>query len=190
MSFNSDGSWDIDEQLRVLDLVKPHPGIDLSMLVDNSGTPVAGESVRRYHDGKARLDISAWTWGLVVRAAVGAGARGGRTYTPLVVVRDVDAASASLTSLTHAATAGLKIAIGAFRAGGDQSATDQLPFFELAVEEARISGQFFTTGGPSPKLSEILVIDYRRVTVRTAPQSDTGLRGAVRECEMAAGPPA
>lgn len=184
MSFDTDGIWDIDEQLRVLELVQTSFAAgDLVMLVDNAGSPVAGECLRQFPDGKARIDICGYSWGLVMRAAPGGGA-GARTFQPLTVVRRIDAATASLASLAHARTATLTVCISAFRAGGDQRATDTQPMFEMQLQEARITGQFLTTGGPLQTLSEILVISYRQITLRSAPQQATGARGAVRECTM------
>jgi type VI protein secretion system component Hcp len=190
MSFDSDGFWDVDEQLRVLDLVQTgFAGSDMVMLVDNSGSPVQGESARRFPDGKARLDICGYSWGLVQRGGA-VGAVGARTFSPLVVVRRVDAATASLASLVYARTASLTVCISAFRAGGDQTAADTQPMFELELADAQITGQFLTTGGPLATLSEILVLNYRRITLRSAAQQATGARSAVRECEMTAQSPA
>ncbi len=186
MSFDTDGFWDIDEQLRVLELVQTRlEGSDLVMLVDNSGSPVAGESVRRFPDGKSRMDVCGYSWGLVMRSGA-VGSTGARTFAPLVVVRRSDAATASLASLVNARTATLTVCISAFRAGGDQSAADTQPMLEMQLEDAQITGQFLTTGGPLATLSEILVFNYRRITLRSAPQQATGARGAVRECTMVA----
>ena len=70
MSFNSDTGLSIDEQLRVLDLVRPdHAGGDLVMLVDNAGTAVVGDTPRAFPDKKPRLDITGYSWGLVQRSA-------------------------------------------------------------------------------------------------------------------------
>lgn len=185
--FEEPGIWNIDEQLRVLELAQTGlRGGDLVMLVENSGTPVNGESARRFPDGKPRLDISGYSWGMIVRQRVGSGAESGRTYQPLVVVRQLDAATASLASLAYNRSL-LKVCISAFRAGGDPSAADTQPMFEIELQDAQLTGQFLTSGGPLSTLAEILVFSYRRITQRSAPQQASGARGAVRECEMTPG---
>jgi hypothetical protein len=184
MSFNSDGFWDVDEQLRMLDLAQSgFAANDLVMLVDRSGTIVAGESTRRFADGKSRLNIAGYSWGLAMRGTPGAA--GPRTFQPLYVVRRVDSATASVASLVHARTTGLTVCISAFRAGGDATAPDTQPMFELELQDATLIGQFLTTGGPLQTMCEILAIAYREITLRSAPQTAAGQRGAVRECTMA-----
>jgi len=186
MSFNNDGAWDIDEQLRVLDLVQTGVAAgDLVMLVDNSGTAVVGECIRQFEDRKPRIDLVGYSWGLVQRSGA-VGTMGARTFSPLVVVRRVDAATASLASLVYGRVATLTVRISAFRAGGDRTVTDTQPMFELELGEAQITGQYLTTGGPLEIMSEVLVFNYRRVKISTAAQQMTGARGAVRECEMLA----
>ncbi|MGJ7495219.1 type VI secretion system tube protein Hcp [Variovorax sp. RT4R15] len=183
MSFNSDGFWDPDEQLRMLDLAQSgFAANDLVMLVDRSGTTVVGESTRQFADGKSRLNICGYSWGLAMRGA--AGSTGARTFQPLYVVRRIDSATASLASLVHARTGGLTVCISAFRAGGDETATDTQPMFEVQLQDAQITGQFLTTGGPLSTMSEILAVNYREITLRSSPQTSTGARGAVRECTM------
>ncbi|RYZ01374.1 MAG: hypothetical protein EOO24_15165, partial [Comamonadaceae bacterium] len=114
----------------------------------------------------------------------GASATGARTFQPLYVVRRIDSATASLTSLLHARTAGLTVCLSAFRAGGDAAATDTQPMFEIELADAQITAQFLTTGGPLATMSESLCFSYREITVRSSPQTATGARGAVRECTM------
>lgn len=183
MSFNSDGFWDIDEQLRVAELA--HSGLaanDLVMLVDRSGTVVVGECTRRFPDGKSRLNIAGYSWGLAMRGA--AGSTGSRVFQPLYVVRRVDSATASLTSLAHSRTGDLTVHLSAFRAGGDAAAPDTQPMFEIELQGAQITAQFLTTGGPLLTMNELLCFSYREITVRSSPQTSTGSRGAVRECTM------
>lgn len=158
---------------------------DLVMLLENAGSPVAGESPRKNPDGKPRLDIQGWSWGQIVNA-VGGTADGSRNFAPLTVVRMADAASATLSSLTYNRTQKLNVLISVFRSGGDPSAPDTGPMFEFKVEEAQIIGQYFVTGQTSGVLTEILVFSYRKMTVSSAAQQGTGARGAVRECVMAA----
>lgn len=182
------GIWNIDEQLRVLGLVQTQfEGNDLVMLVDNNGTPVEGDGVRPFPDGKPRMTITGYSWGLTVNVPGGAASDRRRTMNPLTVVRRTDAATASLASLVSQAASNLRVLISAFRAGGDPSVTDTQPMFEIELSEARISGQFLLSGGPLGTLSEILVLDYRGITLRSAAQQSTGARSAVRECSIQLG---
>lgn len=184
MSFNYDAALTIDEQLRVLDIVRPdNAGGDLVMLVDNAGAPVASDNLRVFADKKARLDISGYSWSMVQRAA-GTNAGNLRSLSPLVVVRRADVATASLTSLAYSRADKLTVMISAYRAGGDPTAADAQPIFELELTKARISAQYLTTGGPLDVPSEILVFSYLNLIIRSAPQKTTGQRGAVRECDM------
>ena len=187
MSFNSDTGLSIDEQLRVLDLVRPdHAGGDLVMLVDNAGTAVVGDTPRAFPDKKPRLDITGYSRGLVQRSAT-AGANNVRNLAALVVVRRADVATASLSSLAYSRVDKLTVKISAYRTGGDPTAADTQPTFEIELADARIAGQYLMTGGAHDVPSEILSFAYRSITIRSAPQKATGQRGAVRECEMLAG---
>jgi len=183
MSFNSDTFWDIDEQLRVLDLAQSGcaPN-DLVMLVDRSGTPVVGESTRRFPDGRSRLNISGYSWGLVARGDPSA--TGSRTFQPLYVVRRIDSATATLSILATSRAGGLTVCLSAFKAGGDAAATETQPMFEIELADAQITAQFLTTGGPLATMSESLCFSYREITIRSWPQTATGARGGVRECTV------
>ncbi|QNP49167.1 type VI secretion system tube protein Hcp [Diaphorobacter aerolatus] len=158
---------------------------DLVMLLENAGSPVEGESPRKHPDGKPRLDIQGWSWGQMVNS-VGGSADGSRNFAPLTVVRMADAASATLSSLAYNRSLKLTACISVFRAGGDPSAPDTGPMFEFRIEEGQLIGQYFVTGQSSGMLTEVLVFSYRKMVVNSAAQQKTGMRGAVRECLMAA----
>lgn len=177
--------YSIDNLLQLTRLVHTHNmGADLVMAMENGGTPVTGDNTRRHDDGKPRLDILGLTWGLA-SATLGGAAQGPRSYAPLTVVRQADSASAILTQLCNNRAASLRAAIGMYRAGGDASAaTDTLPMFELKIEEAQITGQYFITAPGEVMLYEILVFSYRKIEIKTAPQQATGSRGATRECQI------
>lgn len=157
-------------------------GSDMVMLIDNAGTVVEGESARRYPDGKSRLDITGWHWGQSAHSESGA-VDAARHLTPLTVVRLADSASGSLAILASNRTRKITAHICAYRAGGDATALDTEPFFEIAIGEAQIIGQYFLSGDDGA-LREVLVFSYRSVKVKTAPQAGTGARGAVRECQI------
>jgi hypothetical protein len=159
-------------------------GADLVMAMENSGTPVSGDNVRRYPDGKPRLDMVGLSWGLA-SASVGGAAQGPRSYAPLTVVREADSASAIFTQLTNNRAANLRASISKYLAGGDASVTaDTLPMFELKIDEAQITAQYFITAPGDVMLFEILVFSYRKIEIKTAPQQGTGSRGATRECQI------
>jgi len=108
-----------------------------------------------------------------------------RAIAPLTVVRQADSASAILTQLTNTRAANLRATISKYLAGGDASVTaDTLPMFELKIDEAQITAQYFITAPGDVMLYEILVFSYRKIEIRTAPQQGTGSRGATRECQI------
>ena len=61
MSFNNDGTLDVDEALRMVDLAASgaHDS-DMAMSVQSKGSPVEGESRRTYEDGKKRMDVKGY----------------------------------------------------------------------------------------------------------------------------------
>lgn len=178
--------WNIDTLMRVAALgTGSNARPDLVMLLENAGSPVAGESPRKHPDGKPRLDIQGWSWGQSVNT-VGGAAEGSRNFTPLIVVRMADAASATLANLAYNRTLKLTACISAFRAGGDSNSPDTGPMFEFKIEEGQLIGQYFVTGQGSDMLTEILVFSYRKMILNSAAQQKSGARGAVRECVMAA----
>lgn len=184
------GFMNIDQQLRTLDLVqKNFDGDDLVMLVENAGAAVVGECERKFPDGKPRISIAGYSWGVFLRPGAPVNAQG-KTMGPLVVVRRTDAATASLASLLANGSDKVKVCISAFRSGGDRAAVDTQPMFEMELEHCRITGHFLTTGGPLTTLGEILHIDYRSIMLRSATQLPTGARGPVRECQFTAPNPA
>ncbi|PZQ74535.1 MAG: hypothetical protein DI563_12020 [Variovorax paradoxus] len=177
--------YSIDNLLQLTRLAHTNQmGADLVMAMENSGTPVTGDNVRRYPDGKPRLDMVGMSWGLA-SATIGGAAQGPRSYAPLTVVRQADSASAILTQLTNNRAANLRATISKYLAGGDASVTaDTLPMFELKIDEAQITAQYFITAPGDVMLYEILVFSYRKIEIKTAPQQGTGSRGATRECQI------
>jgi len=164
-------------------------GADLVMSLENGGTPVSGDNTRRFPDGKPRLSVLGLSWGLA-SATSGGTALGPRSYAPLTVVREVDSASAILTQLTNNRAGNLRVNVAAYRAGGDKNvATDTLPMFDLGLEDAQITAQYFITTPGDAVLTELLVFSYRRIEIKTAPQQATGSRGATRECQITVAEP-
>lgn len=176
----------IDELRRTIELASgARSGSDMVMLVDNAGTIVEGESVRRHPDGKSRLDITGWHWGQSAHSESGA-VDAARHLTPLTVVRLADSASGSLAILASNRTRKITARISIYRSGGDSTAIETEPMFEVNIGEAQIVGQYFVTAADAT-LREVLVFSYRSVQIRTAPQKSSGSRGAVRECLITTG---
>ena len=179
--------WQTDNLLRTSELAtNALAGGDLVMLLSNSGTVVNGDNARKFPDGKSRLDLAGYTWGQVVNPETSS-STGDRHMLPLVVVRRVDAATATFSSFMQSRTNKLELRVSAYRAGGDSSTQDTLPMFELQLDEAQVIAQYFHTGGVLKDLTEVLAFSFRRMTVRSWPQQATGARGGVRECVMSVG---
>lgn len=181
MSFNQDGKLDLDEALRILEIAsKKSDGVDLLLHVESKGTPVEGESPRRFDDGKLRMDMLGYSFGVSVHQPPG-GAKGQVRAQPVIVVRQSDAATASLSSLLKSQAHDLTVSISAFKAGGDDS-PDAQPTLVLELQQARVERQMLLSGGVVGVPCEIVVFDYRSVSIRSAPQQRSGIRGAVRTC--------
>lgn len=182
MSFTLDGTLDPDEALRLLDYLSGESDNDFAMLVENKGTPVEGESSRPYEDGKSRLDIGGYYMLTEVKIPPGS-SKGKVAHFAVIVVRDCDAATASVASLLKSQEIELKVTISVFKAGGDNSG-DMQPTLEIVMEGARVVTHAILTGGQPKKPREIIYFGYRKIEIRSAPQRDTGLRGAVRTCSF------
>ncbi len=78
----------------------------------------------------------------------------------------------------------IKVTISVFKAGGDSS-KDMQPSLEFVLTEACASHTHcILTGGQPKRPSEIIYFAFRKIEFRSAPQLDTGLRGAVRTCVL------
>jgi hypothetical protein len=55
---------------------------------------------------------------------------------------------------------------------------------EFMLEETRIDTQAILTGGNPRRPCEIIYFMPRKMEIRSAPQQQTGLRGAVRTCML------
>jgi len=181
MSFNNDGVLDVDESLRLIDLAaRGDAGSDMAMSIQSKGTAVEGESERTYDDGKKRMQIL----GYFVRAWVHTppGSNKGRvSTTTLSVVRESDAATASLASLLNKQAADLEVVLSVYKAGGDNS-PDAQPTLELTLQEARLDHHCLLSGGALGRPCEVVSFQYRTLAVKSAPQVTSGQRGAVRTC--------
>ncbi|RZL96397.1 MAG: hypothetical protein EOP82_00805 [Variovorax sp.] len=184
MSWTKDGTLDPDEALRLLDAVSGESGNDFVMLIENKGTVVEGESERGHEDGKQRMDIAGYLYLAEVRTPPGS-TKGAIRHAELIVIRDCDAATASIASLMKNQDSEIKVQLSVFKASGD-TAADLQPTLEFLLEGARVDAQCILTGGTPRRPCEIIFFQYRKIEIRSAPQMITGLRGAVRSCMLSA----
>lgn len=182
MAFQLDGILDPDEARELYGLIAPGPtDLDMVMMIERKGTPIEGESTRQFEDGKSRMDIGGYVWS--ARAVASAG-KNRIVPMDLVVARRSDAATASIASMLRAQDSDLRVVLGVYKAGGDARSTEAQPVFELTLEGARVITHMLHSGGPWGVPSEIIGFAYRSVVIKSAPQTGTGARGAVRECKF------
>ncbi|MDM0117241.1 type VI secretion system tube protein Hcp [Variovorax sp. J22R133] len=180
MSWTLDGTLDPDEALRLLDHMSGESGNDFVMLIENKGAVVEGESDRTYEDGKQRMDIAGYSYLAEVITPPGA-SKGKVRSSTMIVVRECDAATASISSMLKNQDSEAKVTLSVFKAGGDSS-KDQQPSLEFVMEGVRVRTHCILTGGKPKKPCEIIYFNYRKIEIKSAPQKNTGQRGAVRSC--------
>jgi hypothetical protein len=185
MSWTFDGTLDPDEALRLLDHMSGESGNDFLMLIESKGTAVEGESKRAFEDGKQRMHIAGYSYLSEVRTPPGS-SKGRISLSALIVVRECDAATATIASLLKNQEADLKVQLSIFKAGGDSS-KEQQPTLEFLLEGARITTHCMLTGGNPRRPCEIIYFQPRKLELKSAPQQDSGLRGAVRTCTLTNG---
>jgi hypothetical protein len=182
MSWTKDGTLDPDEALRLLDHMSGESGNDFVMMIENKGAVMEGESSREYEDGKQRMDIAGYAYLAEVVTPPGS-SKGKVRNAPLIVIRDCDAATASIASLMKNQDSEIKVQLSVFKAGGEGS-KDMQPTLEFLLEGARVDTHSILTGGIPKRPCEIIFFHYRKLEIRSAPQKNTGLRGAVRSCTI------
>ncbi|WP_399697640.1 type VI secretion system tube protein Hcp [Xenophilus sp.] len=183
MSFNNDGKLDVDEALRMVDLAASgDPDGDMAMSVQSKGSPVEGESRRAYDDGKKRMDVKGYFFRSWVHTPPGSN-KGRVSLTTLSVVRESDAASASLAGLLNKQADDLEVVISVYKASGDDSPEEQ-PTLEITLKQARLDQHCLLSGGALGRPCEVLSFQYRTLVLASAPQVKSGLRGAVRTCSF------
>lgn len=182
MSFNNGGYLETDDALRMLDLLSQESGSDFYMSVESKGKKVAAESPTLFSDNMEVLEIGGYSYVAEVASAPGSG-KGVSRGLPLAVVRDCDAATASIASLLCSQDSELIVNILVFKAGGDNG-RDRQPFFEIELTGGRVSQHAILTGGVPKRPCEIIVFSYRAVEIKTAPQLTSGIRGAVRAAKL------
>jgi len=183
MSFTSDQILDPNAVLRLVDLAcETASGQDLVLLLENKGSPIEGESTRDFEDGKKRLDVMGYI--LIAGVQVAPGASAAKVSTSnLIVVRRCDAASASIASLLKSQTEDLKVVLSTFKASGDNPSTDLQPTLEMEIGKGRVAHfSILTCGNLGGMPFEVIAFAHQGIEVRSAPQTKTGQRGAVRTC--------
>lgn len=176
----ADGLPGPEQLLSLLQLASDKSRFDLMLAIEKDGTAIAGESARKFSDDKPRMEVEGYLWGVSQRS--GSGSAGRQPYT-LYLVRQCDAATASIMSCLTSASEKMTVTLGAYRSGGDN---DREPVLEIIIDKARLLVHSLLTGPSTLGPCEILGFAGRHFEVRSAPQEGTGLRGAVRTCTFEA----
>jgi hypothetical protein len=101
------------------------------------------------------------------------------------VVRLCDVASASILSLLKSQTEQLRVVLSAFRAGGDSLTITMQPTFEVEINNGRVASySVFTPAILDGMPCEVICFAHQGLEIRSAPQLQTGMRGAVRTCNL------
>ena len=174
------GTPDPQQLMTLLNLASNKSQYDLMLSIEKDGSPISGETQRRFADDKPRMEVEGYLWGVSQRS--GGGSAGRQPYT-LYIVRRCDAATASIMSCLTGASERMTVTLSAYRAGGDH---DLDPVLELTVENARLLVHSLLTGPGDLGPCEVLGFAGRRFEVKSAPQEGSGLRGAVRTCSFEA----
>lgn len=173
-------SW--DELRTLIGLAVDKGQHDLMLLIENQGRAIEGESQRRFEDGKKRMEVEGYLWGVAAPVnALGDTDHWGAFPRMLYVLRRCDAATASLLSLMNSRSMGVRVTLSVFRAGGEASAE---PHLQISVERARLASHALLTAPGALGPCEVLGFAGRDFTVRSRPQQGSGLAGAERVCTL------
>ena len=182
MSMTSNGVPDPDDALRMLDLaLGAASGCDLVMMIENAGSPIEGVLEPQFDDGKPRMEIAGYFCGGHQHTQSGR-ASAARTLSNFIVVRRTDAATASIASMLRVNAEAGKVIVGVYKSGGDLKSTEAQAMLEFTMEKVRVTSHMMLTNSVLGAPTEIISFAFRRFTIRSAPQKNTGARGAVREC--------
>ncbi|RZL65876.1 MAG: hypothetical protein EOP81_02565 [Variovorax sp.] len=185
MSMTADGRLDTDEAMRMLDLALAAAGTnDMALSIENNRSPVQGESMRTYSDGKHRLDILGYDVHAGYRAAPGGGTQM-LALSHLYVVRRTDSATPSIASLLRGQSPSLKLVLSIYRAGGD-NIQDADPMVEFVFDEARVAEIALLTGGALGSPCEVIRFGYRSMKIEASTQRPDGTPGPKNTCELSA----
>jgi type VI protein secretion system component Hcp len=184
MAWNNDGRIDAEEFGTILKLMSATSGsMDLGLLVKIDGSFIQGEV-----KGKSGIDMLA-VFGYYLRNQLSADSSGELIPGTFWIIRDLDAATASLSSAMKACSGKskkkLEVELRAFKAGAiTVEAGVFRPVICFKLEGAHIVFQAFITNSPSGIPSEVIAFNYRSITIETTPQLASGQMGATRTCEL------
>jgi type VI protein secretion system component Hcp len=185
MAWNTDGNIDAEEIGSVLKLMPTTSGsMDLELSIQIDGTFIQGESKSSHGNGDV-LSV----FGYYFKSQISLDLKRNLKPGPFWVVRDLDAATASLSSAMKAlsgdTTKMMIVELRAFKAGGMKTAGEvSRPVLNFKLDQAIIAFQGFHTSSPSGIPSEVLGFNYRSITIETTPQLESGLMGATRNCQF------
>jgi len=179
-----------DEILRLFDLASEQAvaaNQDMVLLIEHKGTPIEGESPRKFEDGKKRLSALGCLLISGVKEASPNRTKVIVTTSDLIVVRQCDAATASIANLFKKQEEDLKVQISFFKTDGAGTSEDQQPMLEITIERGRIAYFSMLTsskfcGAPC----EVIAFAHQGLKIDSAPQLKSGLRGALRVCDLGA----
>jgi type VI protein secretion system component Hcp len=182
MAWNNDGRVDAEELGSILKLMPACSGsMDLGLLIKIDGSFIQAEIKGK--SGSDMLPIFGYHYKSQISPESGALIPGS-----FWIIRDLDAATASLSSAMKAcsgkSTKTMDVELRAFKAGGAKVAGEaNRPVICFKLEGAFITMQVFLTHSPTGIPSEVVSFNYRSITIETTPQLESGQMGATRNCE-------
>jgi type VI secretion system secreted protein Hcp len=144
--------------------------IFLSVKTKRAGA-IKGESIAVDHTDE--IDVDSWTWGVAASSALGSTqATSRRSYSHLVVCKQVDCASTSLMSVLATNDEVKEAKLTMRKAGGGQSA-----FFTIALSSARVVAIDMDCDAQG-QVVERVSFAFNKVQVDYVAQQGSGNRGA------------
>ncbi len=183
MSWDSNATIDWDELGSIIRLLPSAPtAMDIQMVFTSPKGAIEGEGVG---ENKYLLPI----FGYAFKAQ-----RKGATVDSSIVaahafwvIRNVDAASASLMSVMLKPGGKDKfssVSVYVFKSGDQVAGMERQPMIEFNLGNAVIAFHSIVTAGNSGTPVEVLSLSFDDIEVNTAPQQDSGLRGALRSAKF------
>lgn len=184
MAWNDDGTIDADELLSIIKLFPSgSTQMDIELSVKLEGNAILGEGIGTSGENV----LSAFGYHFKVQLIQ----KMDNVIAPMAlwVARNLDAASASLTSALKACGGGskktLEVELRVFRAGGvNVVGLIPRPLVVFRLSQARLSFQSFVTNSPAGLPTEILAFQYKGIVIETTPQMASGIAGATRSCSL------
>ena len=144
--------------------------IFLSVKTKRAGA-IKGESIAADHTDE--ISVDSWTWGVAASSALGSTqATSRRSYSHLVVCKQIDCASTSLMSVL-VTNDEVKEAKLTMRKAGDGA----VDYFLLTLKEARVT-QIEHAVADDGATDEVVTFAFRKVEVEYRRQDMAGSRGA------------